>query len=93
MIVIPNTDLLGDHQTELAEHLDECAYAVMSNTEYDFTSNSPLKSAPCILTNVLVFPISKKPWSNQIALRQAQTTTWAICSPPYLRLLPHDFGR
>lgn len=45
MIVVPNTDLLDDHQTELAEHLDECAYAVMSNTEYGFTSNSPSQTS------------------------------------------------
>ncbi|KAG6035062.1 hypothetical protein E4U41_006255, partial [Claviceps citrina] len=32
LVVVPNTDLLDDHQTEMARHLDKQGYATMSST-------------------------------------------------------------
>lgn len=34
MIVVPNTDLLNDHQTEMAHHLAKEGYATQAKAEY-----------------------------------------------------------
>ena len=34
MIVVPNTDLLNDHQTEMAQHLANEGYATQAKAEY-----------------------------------------------------------
>lgn len=37
LIVVPNTRLLDDHQTEMAKHLAKKGYATMSTPRYVFT--------------------------------------------------------
>jgi beta-1,4-N-acetylglucosaminyltransferase len=34
IIVVPNTQLLNDHQTEMAKHLSKEGYAIMSSGRY-----------------------------------------------------------
>jgi beta-1,4-N-acetylglucosaminyltransferase len=34
LVVVPNTQLLDDHQTEMAQYLAQEGYAIMSTTRY-----------------------------------------------------------
>ena len=42
IIVVPNTQLLNDHQTEMAKHLSKEGYAIMSTGRYANASVQPL---------------------------------------------------